>query len=353
MNAEFILALDQIEKEKNISKDILLEAVEAALITAYKKDYGPNQQIRVTIDRETGEIKILASKTVVEEVENDQLEMSLADAHRYSKKYEVGDVIEYDVTPKSYGRIAAQTAKQVVVQRIREAERDMVYDQFSSLEHELVTGVVRRIERRNVIVEIGSSETVLTPEEQVEGEVYQIGDRIKLYIAEVKRTTKGSRIVVSRSHTGLVKRLFETEVPEIHDGTVEIKSISRDPGSRTKLAVCSTDSSVDPIGACVGNRGNRVQTIVDELRGEKIDIIKYSDDPAEYIKESLSPAQVVSVDIDEETRSCHVIVPDFQLSLAIGKKGQNACLAAKLTGWKIDIKSESAAGEAVEAEPEQ
>ena len=338
MNTELMEALNVLEKEKNISKDILLEAVEAALITAYKKDYGPNQQIRVTIDRETGEIKILASKTVVEEIENDQLEMSLADAHRYSKKYEVGDVIEYDVTPKSYGRIAAQTAKQVVVQRIREAERDMVYDQFSSLEHELVTGVVRRIERRNVIVEIGSSETVLTPEEQVEGEVYQIGDRIKLYIAEVKRTTKGSRIVVSRSHTGLVKRLFETEVPEIHDGTVEIKSISRDPGSRTKLAVCSTDSSVDPIGACVGNRGNRVQTIVDELRGEKIDIINWDDNPAFLIENALSPAKVISVVADEDEKEAQVIVPDYQLSLAIGKEGQNVRLAAKLTGYKIDIK---------------
>lgn len=340
MNAEFIMALEAIAKEKNIDKDVLLEAVEAALVTAFKKDYGANQQVRAEINRETGAYHLLVSKEVVDEVFNPQTEISLEEARQYSEKYEIGDIAEYDVTPSSYGRIAAQTAKQVVVQRIREAERDHVYSRFAHLEHELVSGVVRRTEKRNIIVEIDQFETVITPEEQVPGETYQPGDRIKLYVAEVKKTTKGPRVVVSRSRAGLVKRLFESEVPEIHDGIVEIKSISRDAGSRTKMAVCSSNPSVDPIGACVGNHGARVQAVMDELRGEKIDIIKYNEDPVEYIKESLNPAKVISVEINEEEKSCHVVVPEFQLSLAIGKKGQNACLAAKLTGWKIDIQSQ-------------
>ncbi|MDY4977212.1 MAG: transcription termination factor NusA [Clostridia bacterium] len=353
MNAEFIQALEAISKEKNIGKDVLLEAVEAALVTAFKKDYGANQQVRAEIDRETGAIRLLVSKEVVEEVISPQTEISLEDARRYSEKYELGDIAEYDATPSSYGRIAAQTAKQVVVQRIREAERDQVYSRFSHLEHELVSGIVRRTEKRNVIVEIDDFETVITPDEQVPGEVYHPGERIKLYVAEVKKTTKGPRVVVSRSHSGLVKRLFESEVPEVRDGTVEIKSISRDPGSRTKMAVWSANKSVDPIGACVGNHGTRVQAVMDELKGEKIDIVKYSEDPVEYIKESLSPAKVISVEVDEETKSCHVLVPEFQLSLAIGKKGQNACLAAKLTGWKIDIQSQSEEETPAEAAQEE
>ncbi len=340
MNAEFIMALEAIAKEKNIDKDVLLEAVEAALVTAFKKDYGANQQVRAEINRETGAYRLLVSKEIVEEVVNPQTEISLEEARKYSEKYEIGDIAEYDATPASYGRIAAQTAKQVVVQRIREAERDQVYSRFAHLEHELVSGVVRRTEKRNVIVEIDQFETVITPDEQVPGETYQPGERIKLYVAEVKKTTKGPRVVVSRSRAGLVKRLFEAEVPEVRDGIVEIKSISRDAGSRTKMAVWSSNESVDPIGACVGNHGARVQAVMDELRGEKIDIIKYSDDPVEYIKESLNPAKVVSVEVNEEEKSCHVVVPEFQLSLAIGKKGQNACLAAKLTGWKIDIQSQ-------------
>ncbi len=340
MNAEFIMALEAIAKEKNIDKDVLLEAVEAALVTAFKKDYGANQQVRAEINRETGAYRLLVSKEVVDEVFNPQTEITLEEARKYSEKYEIGDIAEYDATPDSYGRIAAQTAKQVVVQRIREAERDQVYSRFAHLEHELVSGVVRRTEKRNIIVEIDGFETVITPEEQVPGETYQPGDRIKLYVAEVKKTTKGPRVVVSRSRAGLVKRLFESEVPEVHDGIVEIKSISRDAGSRTKMAVWSSNPSVDPIGACVGNHGARVQAVMDELRGEKIDIIKYNEDPVEYIKESLNPAKVISVEIDEEEKACHVVVPEFQLSLAIGKKGQNACLAAKLTGWKIDIQSQ-------------
>ncbi|MBE7042319.1 MAG: transcription termination/antitermination protein NusA [Ruminococcaceae bacterium] len=340
MNAEFIMALEAIAKEKNIDKDVLLEAVEAALVTAFKKDYGANQQVRAEINRETGAYHLLVSKEVVEDVISPQTEISLEEARKYSEKYEIGDIAEYDVTPSSYGRIAAQTAKQVVVQRIREAERDQVYSRFAHLEHELVSGVVRRTEKRNIIVEIDQFETVITPDEQVPGETYQPGERIKLYVAEVKKTTKGPRVVVSRSRAGLVKRLFEAEVPEVRDGIVEIKSISRDAGSRTKMAVWSSNESVDPIGACVGNHGARVQAVMDELRGEKIDIIKYSDDPVEYIKESLNPAKVFSVEVNEEEKSCHVVVPEFQLSLAIGKKGQNACLAAKLTGWKIDIQSQ-------------
>lgn len=340
MNSEFIMALDAIAKEKNIDKEVLLEAVEAALVTAFKKDYGSNQQVRAEIDRETGAYRLLVSKEVVDEVLSPQTEISLEEARRYSEQYEIGDIAEYDATPDLYGRIAAQTAKQVVVQRIREAERDQVYSRFSHLEHELVSGVVRRIEKRNVIVEIDQFETVMTPEEQIPEESYTPGERIKLYVAEVKKTTKGPRVVVSRSRTGLVKRLFETEVPEIRDGIVEIKSISRDAGSRTKMAVMSENPAVDPIGACVGNHGARVQAVMDELKGEKIDIIKYSDDPVEYIRESLNPAKAISVEINEEEKSCHVVVPEFQLSLAIGKKGQNACLAAKLTGWKIDIQSQ-------------
>lgn len=353
MNAEFIQALDAIAREKNISKDILLEAVEAALVTAFKKDYGSNQQVRAEINRETGSIRLFVSKEVVAEVVNPQTEISLEDARRYSQKYEIGDIAEYDATPTSYGRIAAQTAKQVVVQRIREAEREQVYSRFSHMEHEMVSGVVKRTEKRNVIVEIDGFETVIPPDEQVEGESYHPGERIRLYVAEVRKTTKGPRVVVSRSHVGLVKRLFEIEVPEVRDGTVEIKSLSRDPGSRTKMAVWSSNPNVDPIGSCVGNHGARVQMVMDELKGEKIDIIQYSDDPVEYIKESLNPAKVISVEVlDAEEKTCRVTVPAFQLSLAIGKKGQNACLAAKLTGWKIDIQPDEAA-EPEEAEPEE
>ncbi|MGE4282193.1 MAG: transcription termination factor NusA [Clostridia bacterium] len=341
MNAEFLGALEQIAKEKNVSTEILLEAIEAALISAYKRNFGSSQNVSVSIDRISGEVAVYGKKKVVEEVENDLGEISLDKARSINKRYELGDIIDIEVTPKMFGRIAAQTAKQVVVQRIREAERGMIFDEFFSKQNDIATGIVQRIEKKNVMVEMGKIEAILAPNEQVSGEEYKFNDRIKVYVVEVKKTTKGPQILISRTHPGLVKRLFEKEVPEIYDGIVEIKNVSREPGSRTKIAVHSLDPNVDPVGACVGPKGNRVQVIVDELRGEKIDIIKWSADPAEYIGASLSPAKVLKVEVNEAEKSAKVIVPDYQLSLAIGKEGQNARLAAKLTGWKIDIKSES------------
>lgn len=341
MNIEFIEALDQIEKEKGIDKEILLEAIEAAITSAYKRNFGSAQNVKITIDRDSGEVKVFSIKNIVENVESELLEISLEEAKKIDPNYEVGDVIEEIVKPKNFGRIAAQTAKQVVVQRIREAERGIIYDLYVDREDEIITGMVQRKERSNVYVDLGKTEAVLGPSEQMPGEVYNHGDRIKLYIVEVKKTTKGPQILVSRTHPGLVKRLFELEVPEIYDGIVEIRSISREAGSRTKMAVYSYNEEVDPVGACVGHKGARVQQIVNELKGEKIDIIKWSEDPKEYISSALSPAKVISVDINEAEKSAKVVVEDYQLSLAIGKEGQNARLAAKLTGWKIDIKSKS------------
>ncbi|MDI3476845.1 MAG: transcription termination/antitermination protein NusA [Thermoanaerobacterium sp.] len=342
MNSEFIEALDQICKDKGIPKDTMFEAIEAALVSAYKKNYGTAQNVKVKMDRETGDVKVYAQKTVVENVYNDLLEISLEDAQKLSKKYQVGDVVDIEVTPKSFGRIAAQNAKQVVVQRIREAERGIVYEDFLSKESEIVTGIVERIERKNVLVDLGKAEATLTPNEQIPNETYNHGDRIKVYIVEVKKTTKGPQILISRSHPGLVKRLFEMEVPELQQGIVEIRSISREPGSRTKMAVYTKDENVDPVGSCVGYKGARVQAVVNELKGEKIDIVKWSSKPQEFVTNALSPAKVLSIDIDEKEKIARVVVPDYQLSLAIGKEGQNVRLAAKLTGWKIDITSESA-----------
>ncbi|MFZ5966547.1 MAG: transcription termination factor NusA [Bacillota bacterium] len=348
MNGEFIEALDQIEKEKGISKDILIDTIEAALISGYKRNYGSAQNVKVYINRDTGEVKVFALKDVVEDVESDFLQISLEDAKNIDVHYQIGDVVEKEVTPKNFGRIAAQTAKQVVVQRIREAERGIIYDEFINRESEIVNGIVQRISKGNVYINLGKIEAVLAPAEQIPQDDYKHNDRIKTYITEVKKTTKGPQILVSRTHPGLVKRLFELEVPEIHDGVVEIKSISREAGSRTKIAVHSNDPNVDPVGACVGHKGVRVQAIVDELKGEKIDIIKWSKDPEEFIASALSPSKVVKVGIKEEEKSALVVVPDYQLSLAIGKEGQNARLAAKLTGWKIDIKSESQYKETLE-----
>lgn len=348
MNAELIRALDQLEKERGIEKEVLIEAIEAALVSAYKKNFGTSQDVRISIDRDTGEVKVFALKKVTAKPMDDNSEISLEDALKLDSRYEENDIAEVEVTPRKFGRIAAQTAKNVVLQRIREAERNLIFEEYYNKEGDIVTGIVQRIDRRNVIIDLGKAEAIMLPSEQTNGEEYRFNDRLKVYIVEVKKTTKGPQILVSRTHPGLVKRLFELEVPEIHDGTVEIKSISREAGSRTKIAVYSKDPNVDPIGACVGQRGTRVQAIVDELRGEKIDIIKWSSDPEEYISSSLSPAKVVRVDIDEETRTARVIVPDFQLSLAIGKEGQNARLAARLTGWKIDIKSESQYRAAIE-----
>lgn len=341
MSAELIQALDQLEKEKGINKEVLIEAIEAALISAYKRNFGSTQNVKIYIDRDTGDVKVYALKRVTSSPEEENGDISLEAAQKIDASYVEDDIAEIEVTPRKFGRIAAQTAKQVVMQRIREAERGIIFDEFYNKEGDIVTGIIQRNERRNIVIDLGRAEAVMTPSEQTIGEEYRFNDRIKTYIVEVKKTTKGPQILVSRTHPGLVKRLFELEVPEIHDGTVEIKSISREAGSRTKIAVYSKDPNVDPVGACVGQKGTRVQAIVDELRGEKIDIIRWSNDPEEYISSSLSPAKVVRVDVDDEARTARVIVPDFQLSLAIGKEGQNARLAARLTGWKIDIKSES------------
>jgi len=348
MSAELILALEQLEKEKGIKKDIIIEAIEAALISAYKKNFGSAMNVKVNIDRETGDVKVFGLRKVAEVPNLDAMDISVEEAAKINPTLDVGDIAEMEVTPRTFGRIAAQTAKQVVVQKLREAERGIIYDEFYNKENDIVTGIIQRVEKRNVIVDLGKTEAVLATSEQTPGEEYRFNERLKTYIIEVKKTTKGPQIMISRTHPGLVKRLFELEVPEIHDGTVEIKSISREPGSRTKIAVYSKDENVDPVGACVGQRGTRVQAIVDELRGEKIDIIKWSNDVRDYISSSLSPAKVVRVDIIEDQKAAKVIVPDYQLSLAIGKEGQNARLAAKLTGWKIDIKSESQLRQAIE-----
>lgn len=345
MNVEFIEALKELEKERNIATDVLIEAIEAALISAYKKNFGSSQNVRVEINRDTGEIHVYNRRNIVEEVEDPRLEVLLSEARQIRPSYEIGDVLETEVTPRTFGRIAAQTAKQVVVQRIREAERSNIYEEFINREGDIVTGIVQRHEMKNVFIDLGKTEAVLMPTEQISREQYNQGDRIKTYIVEVKKTTKGPQILVSRTHPGLLKRLFELEVPEIHDGVVELKSVAREAGARSKIAVYSKHENVDPVGACVGPKGMRVQTIVNELRGEKIDIVKWSSDPAVFVENSLSPAKVVSVNVSLTEKIAQVVVPDYQLSLAIGKEGQNARLAAKLTGWKIDIKSESQAEE--------
>jgi N utilization substance protein A len=346
MNTEFVEALDEIARSKGIDAEVLLEAIEAALISAYKKNFGSLQNVRVEVHRSTGEFKVFSRKEIVEEVEDDRTEIALDQAKKINPGFELGDVVEFEVTPKEFGRIAAQTAKQVVVQRIREAERNIIYDEYVNKEQDIITGIVQRQEAGNVFIDLGKTEALLTPQEQMPGEEYNAHDRIKAYIVEVKKTTKGPQIVVSRTHPGLLKRLFELEVPEIADGTVEIKSVAREAGSRSKIAVSSRDENVDPVGACVGPKGARVQTIVNELKGEKVDIVKWSSDPVTYVANALSPAKVVSVLVDEDAKIARVIVPDYQLSLAIGKEGQNARLAAKLTGCKIDIKSESQAEQA-------
>ncbi len=342
MNKEFISAIEELEKEKSISKEVLMETIELALVSAYKKNYGTAQNVRVSIDRDTGDIAVLMKKEIVDddEFESDLLQIPLSEAQEIDRRYETGDAIEFSVMPKEFGRIAAQTAKQVVVQRIREAERGMVYDEFSTREGEVVTGTIQRKSGNTIFVSLGKAEGILTATEQVSEERYEIRDRIKLFIMDVKKAAKGPQVFLSRSHPGLVKGLFEIEVPEIQDGIVEIRSIAREAGSRTKLAVASLDEDVDPVGACVGTHGSRVQAVVDELNGEKIDIITWSDDPVVLINNVLSPADVEEVIIeDEDDRIATAIVPDYQLSLAIGKLGQNVRLAAKVSGWKIDIQS--------------
>lgn len=341
MNQEFLSALDAIEKGRGISKATLLEAIEAALISAYKRNFTPGSNVRVDLTPETGEIKVFTRLAVVEKVENPIQEISLEEAKAIDSIYEAGDVVEKEVTPKNFGRIAAQTAKQVVIQRIREAERELIYEDYVDRQQDIITGIVQRTDQRNVVVDLGRAEAILPQAEQMSGEIYKQGDRIKTYISEVKKTTKGPQILLSRTHPGLLKRLFELEVPEIYNGVVEIKGLAREAGHRSKLAVFSKNPDVDPVGACVGPKGSRVQMVVSELKGEKIDIVKWDENPEVYVANALSPAKVVSVSIKEEGKIANVVVPDYQLSLAIGKEGQNARLAAKLTGWKVDIVNET------------
>jgi len=347
MNVEFMQALEELVKDRGIDRDVLLETIEQALSSAYKKNFGSAQNVRVDLNRETGDIKVYSQRTVVDESDlyDNFLEIELNEAREISPNYELGDIIEYEVTPKDFGRIAAQTAKQIVVQKIREAEREMTYNEFIEKQDELITGEISRTSQRDgkmiVFAQIGKGEGVLLSSEQIRGEEYKIGTNMKFYVVDVNKTSKNPQILLSRSNVGLVKRLFEMEVPEIQDGIVQIKSISREAGSRTKMAVISTDENIDPIGACVGTQGSRVRNIVEELGDEKIDIVKYSDDIGQFVEASLSPSKVTKVFVNEKEKSAVVIVPDYQLSLAIGKEGQNARLAARLTNWKIDIKPES------------
>ena len=356
---EFFAAIAQIEQEKGIKPGYMMEKITQALLSAYRRDHeGVGDNLVIDADPDTCTVRLFLKKDIVEEVDNPATEISLEEARLVLPQAQLGDVVRMEIKPKSFGRIAAQTARQVIIQGIREAEQGMVFDEFSTKEHELLTGVVTRIDPRNGSVTLrlhsGSefTDAYLAANEQVKGEHYVEGQRLKIYVSEVRKATKGPQVLISRTHPGLVKRLFELEVPEIYDGTVEIKSVAREAGSRTKLAVWSADPNVDPIGACVGTRGQRVNTIVEELKGEKVDIIKYSEDPSEYVAAALSPADVISVETLPDGKSCRVVVPDDQLSLAIGKEGQNARLAAKLTGFKIDIKPESAPLEPIPAEEE-
>ena len=348
---EMTEALKQLEREKGISPDVIMEAIENSLVAACKRDFGKSDNIRVNMDRETAAISVFAEKTVVEEVEDPALEISLEQARMINGQYQIGDTVNIEITPKNFGRIAAQHARSVIVQKIKEEERKAVYNHFYCKEKDIVTGIVQRYVGNNISISLDDkTDALLMENEQVPGEVFKPTDRIKLYIVEVKETNKGAKISVSRTHPELVKRLFEKEVTEVQDGTVEIKSIAREAGSRTKIAVYSNDENVDPVGACVGLNGARVNAIVNDLKGEKIDIINWSEDPIVLIENALSPSKVVSVVVNEEDKSAKVVVPDFQLSLAIGKEGQNARLAARLTGYKIDIKSETQAKEAEKTE---
>ena len=348
MNTELLEALNILEKEKDISKETLMDAIENSLLNACKSHFGKADNIKLIMDRESCDYRLFAEKTVVEEVEDKLEEISLEDAREIDSSYELGDIVQIPIESKSFGRIATQNAKNLILQKIREEERKVVYDQYFEKEKDIVTGIVQRYVGKNVSINLGKADAMLTENEQVKGEVFTPTERIKLYVVEVKNTTKGPKILVSRTHPELVKRLFESEVTEVKDGIVEIKSIAREAGSRTKIGVWSNDPDVDPVGACVGMNGARVNAIVNELRGEKIDIINWSDNPAILIENALSPAKVISVMADPDDKTASVIVPDYQLSLAIGKEGQNARLAARLTGYKIDIKSETQAIESGE-----
>lgn len=342
MSKEMLNALDALEAEKGISKEIVIEALEAALISAYKRHYGQSQNVEVVFDNKKGNIHVYAVKEVTEEVMDSQLEVSLKDAILINPAYEIGDKIRFEVTPKDFGRIAAQTAKQVILQRVREAERNIIYTEFSAYENDIMQGIVERQDNRYIYVNLGKIEAVLSKQDQMANEFYQPHDRIKVYVSKVENTSKGPQVFVSRSHPDLLRRLFEQEVPEVYDGTVEIVSIAREAGDRSKVAVRSHDPNIDPVGTCVGPKGQRVQALVNELKGENMDIVEWSEDPAVFIGNALNPAEVSDVIFSADNpKACTVVVPDYQLSLAIGKRGQNARLAAKLTGFKIDIKSES------------
>lgn len=342
---EFITALDEVEKEKGISKDYLVEAIEEALVKAYKQNYDADENadnVKVTIDKITGEIHVYSAREVVEEFPVPELEISLEEAQKIDKRYNIGDVVNIEVKPKDFGRIAAQKAKQVVVQKIREAEKDMIFTEFNDKKGEIVTGLIQKADGKLVVLDLGKLEGVMPQKEQIPTENYRVNDKIRGYVLQVEKGLKGTpQVIVSRSHPDFVRKLFEFEIPEIYEGLIEIKSVSRDPGSRSKVAVYSKDENIDPVGSCVGQKGVRIQNIINELNGEKIDVIEWNEDPAIYIAAALLPAQVMAVDVREEEKFAQVIVPDDQLSLAIGKSGQNARLAARLTNWKIDIKSES------------
>lgn len=345
MSSELLEALTALEQQKGISREVLVDAIEAALVTAYKRNFNQAQNVRVDLNLDKGTMAVYARKDVVEEVEDERLQISLEDAQLINPVYELTDVVEEEVTPRDFGRIAAQTAKQVVTQRVREAERGLIYEEYIDREEDIVNGIVERLDPKNLFVGLGKVEAVLPSSEQIQTENYEPHDRIKVYITKVERTARGPQVFVSRTHPGLLRRLFELEVPEIYDGTVEIKSIAREAGDRSKISVYTTNEEVDPVGSCVGSRGARVQSISNELNGEKVDIVEWSEDPVIFVANALSPSKVIDVQVNEEERSTTVVVPDYQLSLAIGKRGQNARLAAKLTGWKIDIKSETDARE--------
>ena len=354
---EFISAMDALEEEKGISKDYIFEALEEALVKAYKQNYDADENaenVKVTIDRVTGELHIYSAREVVPELAIPELEISLEDAQKIDKNYNVGDIVNIEVIPKDFGRIAAQKAKQVVVQKIREAEKDMVFTEFNEKKGEIVTGLIQKADNKIVVMDLGKLEGVMPAKEQIPTEIYRVNDKIRGYVLQVDKGLKGTpQVVVSRSHPDFVRKLFEFEIPEIYEGLIEIKSVSRDAGSRSKVAVYSRDENIDPVGSCVGQKGVRIQNIINELNGEKIDVIEWNEDPAIYIAAALLPAQVMAVDVKEEEKFAQVIVPDDQLSLAIGKSGQNARLAARLTNWKIDIKSESQIREILLAQQEE
>lgn len=341
MKTELVTAMRQLTAERDLPMDVIIDAVQNALAATYKRQYGQVPEVRVVLDTDTGDFHVYAEKTIVIEVQDDATQISLKDVENYPDNPGLHELVEVEVTPPNFGRIAAQTAKQTILQRIQEAERDLVYEEFANREGEVLNGTIERIEQRGMIVNLGKAEAVLPPQEQVPRERYRLGQRLKVYLVKVDRGMRTPQLIVSRGHRGLVRRLFEVEVPEIFNGTVELKAIAREPGSRTKVAVSSRQEGIDPVGACVGMRGVRIQNVVNELNGEKIDVVQWDESPGRFVANSLSPAQVLSVEVHEGERRAIVTVPDAQLSLAIGKEGQNARLAAKLTGWRVDIKKQS------------